>query len=200
MTKIKMKGVFIMKGKEKIKKFNVKEIMKYFEGLVNTHIIYFAKMKNGDFLDYEYFTIERKNYIFYIKKNDFSSWTFAPVTITAYKKIDYWKKVQCDYPIGAYNMQDILNYINKNIKEQSEALKDCYGQRNLDFERYKKQNEKDYKNIFERLNLGYREKEILNNIERVEMIQNDGDYLVYKIVDNKSNYFLVELKSERIVG
>ena len=183
-----------------MKTLNIKKIMKYFEKLTNTYIVNFAEIKNENFTNYEYFTIERKNYLFYIEKNTFSSWTLAPVTITAYKKIDFWHKIQCDFPKGVYSMSELLSYISKNIKRESKPLKNVHIQRNLDFEKYKAINETNYKNIFERLDLGYREKNILQNIERVEMEQNDGTYLVYKIIDKSENYFKIEKNSERIVG
>lgn len=183
-----------------MKELKIEELKKYFEGLQNTYIVNFAEMKNGSFTDYKYFTIERNGYYFYIEENEYNTWTFAPITITAYKKIDFWHKIQCSYPIGAYSKKDVLNYINNTIKKQKKPLKDVYKQRNLDFEKYKKQNEKEYKNIFERLNLGYREKEILKNIEHVEMIQNDGTYKVYKIYNSKNDYIKIELNSCRIVG
>ena len=61
-------------------------------------------------------------------------------------------------------------------------------------------NEKEYKNIFERLELGYREKAVIKDIKTIEAIQNDGFYKVYRIHDTQNNYFDVEVNKLKIVG
>lgn len=187
-----------MENKKTIK---IEELKKYFESLKNTYIVNIAENKNGVFKEYKYFTIERNNYYYYIEfNNNFVNNTFLKITITAYKKIAFNRKCQIRFPQVIYNLKDCLNYM-KETEKKNFSLKDVYNQSvSFDFDKYKKINEKEYKNIFERINLGYREKEILKNIKTAEIIQNDGIYKVYKIIDYKNNYFEIDVKHLKIVG
>ena len=184
-----------------MKKIKIEDLKKYFESLKNTYIVNIAENKNGVFKEYKYFTIERNNFYYYIDfNNNFVNDTFLNITITAYKKIAFNKKRQIRYPQTIYSLKDCLTYI-KETEKKDYFLKDVYNQSvSFDFDKYKKTNEKEYKNIFERISLGYREKEILKNIKTAEIIQNDGIYKVYKIIDNKNNYFEIEVNQSKIVG
>lgn len=183
------------------KKIKIEELKKYFESLKKTYIVNIAENKNGVFKGYKYFTIERNNFYYYIEFNDnFVNDRFLNITITAYKKITFNKKRQIRYPKIIYSLKDCLNYI-KETEKKDYFLKDAYNQSvTFDFDKYKEINEKEYKNIFERINPGYREKEILKNIKTAEMIQNDGIYKIYKIIDNKNNYFEIDVKRLKIIG
>lgn len=179
----------------------IEKLKKYFEGLKNTYIVNIAENKNGNFKDYKYFTIERNGYYYYLEYNtNFVNDFFGKITITAYKKINFNKKRQIRYPAIIKNLKECLAYISETEKKAF-CLKDVYVQSvSFDFEKCKKINETEYKNIFERLQLGYREKEILKNIKTAEIIQNDGVYKVYKIFDNKNNYFVIEVNQLKVVG
>lgn len=153
-----------------------------------------AENKNDKFKDFKYFYIERENKIFYIEKGYFST------TITAYLKLNYNEKIQLNYPREITSLKDALNYIKDN-KNKSKPLPGVYVRKiHFDFIAYKKMYEKAYKNIFERLNLGYREKAIIEDIKIIEAIQNDGFYKVYRIHDTQNNYFDVEVNKLKIVG
>jgi len=184
-----------------MKKLKIEKLKKYFEGLKNTYIVNIAENKNGNFKDYKYFTIERNGFYYYLEYNtNFVNDFYYKITITAYKKIDFNKKIQIRYPAVIQNLKECLAYMNETEKKVF-FLKDVYIQSvSFDFEKYKKTNEIEYRNIFERLQLGYREKEILKNIKTAEIIQNDGVYKVYKIFDNKNNYFEIEINQLKVVG
>lgn len=177
----------------------MKELLKEFKNMEGISIVKMAENKNGSWKDYEYFTLEKDGYFFYIE-NSICSW--EGITITAYKKIDYNHKIQIDYPRTIKNIQDALDYIEKTItRKKEEPLKGVFKQSiNGEFLKTQKQNEKEYKTIFERLSLGYREKEILKNINHIEHLQNDGVYNVFAIYDNNNNCFQIEVNSNRVVG
>lgn len=172
----------------------VEKLLKYFKGLENTYILEMAENKNNNFKDFKYFTIERKNKIYYIEKRNHKT------TITAYLKLNYNEKIQLNCPREINSLKDALNYIKDN-KNKNKPLYGVHVQKiHFDFIAYKKMNEIEYKNVFERLNLGYREKAIIKDIKTIEAIQNDGLYKVYRIHDTQNNYFDIEINSLKIVG
>lgn len=172
----------------------VEKLFKYFKGLKNTYVLEMAENKNDKFKDFKYFTIERKNKIYYIEKG---SWK---TTITVYLKLNYNEKIQANYPKEIHSLKDALIYIKLN-ENKCKPLHGVHVQKiHFDFIAYKKMNEKEYKNVFERLELGYREKAILEDIKTIEAIQNDGFYKVYRIHDTQNNYFDVEINRLKIVG
>lgn len=173
------------------------DLLKYMKGLKNTYVLYFSELKNEKFTDFEYFSIERNSFIYYIQKELNS---FQGITITAYKKLDFNKKIQIKYPQKIESLKDCLSYIKDTEKNHYNGLKTNTQNISFDFLRTKNNGESDYKNIFDRLNLGYREKEILKHKKTFEMLQNDGTYKVYRIYDNKNNYFDVEINLQKIVG
>lgn len=173
------------------------DLLKNMKKIKNTYVLYFSELKNEKFTDYEYFSIERNNFIYYIQKE---LNIFEEITITAYKKLDFNKKIQIRYPKKIESLEDCLSYIKDTEESYYNGLKTNVQNISFDFLRTKENGEIDYKNIFDRLNLGYREKDILKNKKTFEMLQNDGTYKVYRIYDNKNNYFDFEINSKKIVG
>lgn len=47
---------------------------------------------------------------------------------------------------------------------------------------------------------GYREKEVLKNLVKIELIINNEDYEVYHFEDKNGNYFEYDFKSQRITN
>lgn len=47
---------------------------------------------------------------------------------------------------------------------------------------------------------GYREKHIFFNLKKIEIIQNDETYIVFRFSDNENNFFDYEYNSNRITG
>lgn len=176
----------------------IEELVKNFESMEDVYITDIAEIKDGVFKDFKYFTIEHNGYYYYIEeKSEF----WRGISITAYKKIDFNTRCQIRFPIeNIENLDQCLNYM---LETEILKLTNLFGNKqriSFDFVKSKKPEEKEYKTIFEKIDLGYREKDILKNIDHVELIQNDGTYKVYKICDFKNNYFEIEVNSKRIVG
>ena len=47
---------------------------------------------------------------------------------------------------------------------------------------------------------GYREKEVLKELVKIELIMNNEDYEVYHFEDKNGNYFEYDFKSQRITN
>ena len=47
---------------------------------------------------------------------------------------------------------------------------------------------------------GYREKEVLKELVKIELIMNNEDYEVYNFEDKNGNYFEYDFKSQRITN
>lgn len=47
---------------------------------------------------------------------------------------------------------------------------------------------------------GFREKEVLKNLIKIELIMDDESYKVYHFEDSEGNYFEYDFKSHKITG
>lgn len=160
----------------------------------------FAEMdeKNKNFKDYEYFTIEKNNMFFYIQKTTMADWTSGineAYCITAYKKINYNTQQQLSYPKGFETYEELKNIIEKMSKELStnKPLPNTYKQSiNYELQRI-------YKIKYEELTLinylskiaGYREKEIMKNIDKITMNLNNKNYLVFEFYNKNGQSFAI---------
>ena len=160
-------------------------------------ITYFAEMdeKNEKFVDYEYFTIEFDNMYFYIED---SKTSFRGRTITPYIKIDYNHKEQADYPIKFYTFEDLQKIVLEQTKKR-EGQKNGFGPKqrlNFDFDIY---HETEYGKItlFDYLKkiAGYRELEILRNIDYVTMNINNNKYCVLEFYNKNGQSFAINTKN-----
>ena len=160
-------------------------------------ITYFAEMdeKNEKFVDYEYFTIEFDNMYFYIED---SKTNFISRTITPYIKIDYNHKEQAGYPIEFYTFEDLQKIVLEQTKKR-EGQKNGFGPKqrlNFDFDIY-------HETGFGKITLfrylqkiaGCREKEILQNIDKITMNLNNDKYLVYELYNKQGQSFAINCKN-----
>lgn len=158
----------------------------------NIKITSFAERKNGKFTDYEYFTIEKENIFFYIQYNNLRGYE-----VTAYKKIDFNHKQQISYPENFESNNELLTIIDeiierdktRNLSPLPKTHKQTIYHELLTYYNFngKYQTlEKHLKDI-----AGIREKEILRNIDFVEMKQNDGVYLVLEFYSKTGQAFAI---------
>lgn len=156
--------------------------------------------------NYNYFIYETKEFYFYIENsNNHFLYDLGETTATCYLKIDYNTKIQymlpttieCSHDLFIYYLKALENY---HVKEFKKGLKGCKEQKlNFDFVKSKKPDEKEYNSIFDKMNLGFREKEIIKNITSIEMLYNTKDYKVYRVWNNE-NYFEFNYLTKIITG
>lgn len=157
---------------------------------------------NNDFKEYEFFIIEKENMFFYIEKTSITDWVNGidcTYSITAYKKIDYNHKQQLSYPKAFETYEELKEIIKNMIKElkNTNVLKNTYKQDiNYELKQYINTN-LGKMTIFQYLKqiAGYREKEILKNIDKMTMNINNKDYLVFEFFDKNNNSFAINTKN-----
>ena len=163
--------------------------------------------KNTKFKEYEYFIIEKENMFFYIEKTSITDWVNGidgTYSITAYKKIDYNHKQQLSYPKAFETYEELKEIIKNMIKElkNTNVLKNTYKQDiNWELKQYINTN-LGKMTILQYLKqiAGYREKEILKNIDKMTMNINNKDYLVFEFFDKNNNSFAINTKNiERFI-
>lgn len=158
--------------------------------------------KNTNFKEYEYFIIEKDNMFFYIEKTTIADWINGidgTYSITAYKKIDYNHKQQLSYPKAFETYEELKQIIENMIKEykNKNVLSDTYKQDiNWELKQYIN-TDLGKMTIFQYLKqiAGYREKEILKNIDKMTMNINNKDYLVFEFFDKNNNSFAINIKN-----
>lgn len=183
---------------------NLFELLKIIEEEEFADITNFAKMdeKNEKFIDFEYFTIEKENMFFYIEKAtiaDLVNRINGKYSVTAYKKIDYNHKQQLSYPKAFETYEELKEIIKNMIKEykNKNVLPDTYKQDiNWELKQYIN-TDLGKMTIFQYLKqiAGYREKEILRNIDKMIMNINNKDYLVFEFFDKNNNSFAINAKN-----
>lgn len=188
---------------------NLFNLLKTIEEDEFAYITRFAEMDkdNKKFKDYEYFLIEKENMFFYIQKTSITDWVNninKKYSVTAYKKIDYNTKQQLSYPIGFENYEELKNIIaemleklpNKNTLSKTYKQIIHYELKTFYNTSYGKITLLDYlKKI-----AGYRELEILKNIDKITMNLNNEKYLVLEFFDKKNQSFAINTKNiERLI-
>lgn len=171
--------------------FNYVKEIKEKEGL---KITCFAPIENDVFIDYQYFTIEKDGLFFYIQNRYFGGYE-----ITTYKKINFNKKQQLFYPVDFYNKEDLLKIIKEHIQKAKihKPFKDAPTQTIYwDLLTYYNYNNK-YQTLWNHLQdmAGFREKEILQNIDFVEMKLNNKNYCVLEFYNKTGQAFAINTKN-----
>lgn len=156
----------------------------------------FAEMDatNERFMDFKYFTIEKDNIFFYIQEN-----YCGIFEVTAYRKINWNKKQQITYPKKFTNLKELYEIIDYTIFYNSplNALPKTAVQRMyLELDKYEHFNG-EYLTIFNHLKniAGYREQEILKNIDHVEMKLNNKYYQVLEFYNKDGQSFAINIKN-----
>ena len=188
---------------------NLFELLKLIEEEEFADITNFAKMdeKNEKFIDFEYFTIEKENMFFYIEKTtiaDLVNGINGKYSVTAFKKIDYNHRQQLSYPKGFETYEELKEIVKNMISEfkNKKCLINTHKQV-INYELYKYINTDFGKiTIFDYLKkiAGYREKEILKNIDKITMNINNDNYLVFEFYNKNNNSFAINTNNiERLI-
>lgn len=139
--------------------------------------------KEGNFINYQYATVEFGLCFWYIQVERFGGYS-----CTQYIKKSYDKKIQSNYPIKFNSFDEVYKYII-NAPYNPNPLCGVYEH---------KINWIDENKILSIS--GFREREILNNIVYVEMIQHDKQYKVLRFYGSSNNYFDYEANKNIITG
>lgn len=171
-----------------------KELIEALKKTEGVRLSYYPEMdKDGYFVDYKFLTIEYNGVFYYM---DASNWNFS---IDAYKKVSPFEKQQIDYPMECTSIEDIFKYMSKS--RRIHRLENTYKQRIYLLELYGLSNGTTQLWKLEHELAGNREKEILNNLDSIEMVRHDKDYEVLRFYHkNRKEYFDYECKSHRITG
>lgn len=167
------------------------------------NITNFAEMdiQNKKFKEYEYFTIEKNKLFFYIEKTSmacFLDGIIEQFTVTAYKKINYNTKQQLSYPKGFDDYKELKEIIEKMSNETMKNVLPKTSKQTINFELNTYYNtEYGYITLMNYLYKisGYREKEILKNIDKVTMNLNNANYLVLEFYNKDSQSFAINTKN-----
>jgi hypothetical protein len=162
-------------------------------GALLTH--YAETDNNGLFVDFKYALVEYKGEFYYLQGN---SNRFYPFTVTRYSKVSPFVKHQNAYPHEVYSTDELFAYMNEghvsrkfaDTHDQRIFLTELYGIRNGCTDLWRLEHEL----------AGYREKEILANLESITTLQYTHDYHVLRFHSKDGNYFDYETKSRRITG
>ena len=163
----------------------------------------FAEMdiQNKKFKEYEYFTIEKNNLFFYIEKTSmgcFIDGIIKRFTITAYKKINYNTKQQLNYPQGFNDYEELKEIIDKISNEPIKNTLPKTSKQPIIFELNTYYNtEYGYITLLNYLYkiAGYREMEILKNIDKITMNLNNANYLVLEFYSKDGQSFAINTKN-----
>lgn len=150
---------------------------------------------NGLFEYFEYVYFEKDGVVYGC---DSSYWDF---TVTVYKKLDAFKIIQCDYPKAVYSLGDVIRVVNSNSKRVLRPVPDVYKKGLFDSDMNRVIEGKTALWRLKNEIAGYREKDVLNNLDRIELIQNTKDYRVLRFVHKDGEHFFdYECNTRRIVG
>lgn len=142
---------------------------------------------------------------YYIEySNNHNLYGLNNLTVTLYNKISPYIKRQADYPQSVYNLNDILNYIQKTKNENFPSIgpeQEIF----LDLNGYKEKKDNKPYTIKRQLKevAGYREEYILNNLLWIyEEENNNNNYYILVFEDTEGNYFKINVKDRKrlIVG
>ena len=148
---------------------------------------------NGLFVDFKYLLVEYGEKFFYM---DCGNWNFS---VCRYHKVSPYEKQQNAYPCVMDTSEELLKYIRDSYKDrrpfaqthkQRIFLTELYRLRDGRTDLWRLQNEL----------AGFREKEILDNLESITTVQHTKDYHVLRFHSKDGNYFDYETKSRRITG
>lgn len=182
---------------------NLIDILKKIKKEEFANIINFAEMdiQNKKFKEYEYFTIEKNGLFFYIEKTSmgcFLDGIIERFTVTTYKKINYNTRQQLSYPQGFNDYEELKEIIEKMSNEPIKTAlpKTCKQTINHELNTYYN-TEYGYITLMNYLYkiAGYREKEILKNIDKITMNLNNANYLVFEFYNKDGQSFAINTKN-----
>lgn len=117
---------------------------------------------------------------------------FGGYTITLYNKISANKKKQAEYPKKFWNYKEMIAYILDTKNKKFNNLKDCYEQTIF----YELSTIKNGITLFEHLKkiAGYREKEILKDLDYIKELQKDVHYHILQFISKSGESFEINCK------
>ena len=182
---------------------NLIDILKKIKKEGFAYITNFAEMykQNKKFKEYEYFTIEKNGLFFYIEKTSmgcFIDGIIERFTVTAYKKINYNTKQQLGYPQGFNDYEELKEIIDKISNEPTKSTLPKTSKQTINLELNTYYNtEYGYITLMNYLCkiAGYREKEILKNIDKITMNLNNANYLVLEFYNKDGQSFAINTKN-----
>lgn len=182
---------------------NLIDILKKIKKEEFANITNFAEtdIQNKKFKEYEYFTIEKNNLFFYIEKTSmgcFIDGIIERFTVTTYKKINYNTRQQLRYPQGFNDYEELKEIIDKISNEPIKNTLPKTSKQPINFELNTYYNtEHGYITLINYLYkiAGYREKEILKNIDKITMNLNNANYLILEFYNKDGQSFAINAKN-----
>lgn len=163
----------------------------------------FAEMdiQNKKFKDFEYFTIEKNGLFFYIEKTSmtcFINGIIEKFTVTAYKKINYNTEQQINFAKGFNSYEELQEIVNKTSNETTKNVLPTANRQTINFELNTYYNTKygdmTLINYLYKI-AGFRELEILKNIDKITMNLNNANYLVLEFYNKDGQSFAINTKN-----
>lgn len=151
--------------------------------------------QNGLFVDFKYALVEYNGEFYYLQGN---LNMFYPFTATRYSKVSPYMKRQNAYPHEVYDTEQLFDYMNESHVQRK--LKDTHDQRIFLTYLYGLRDGRTALWRLEHELAGFREKDVLENLESITTIQHTHDYHVLRFHGKNGNYFDYETKSRRITG
>lgn len=151
--------------------------------------------QNGLFVNFKYALVEYHGAFYYLQGN---LNMFYPFTVTRYCKVSPYIKHQSAYFHEAYDTEQLFAYMNEN--HMNRKFKDTHDQRIFLTELYGLRDGRTDLWRLEHELAGFREKDILDNLESITTLQHTHDYHVLRFHSADGNYFDYETKSRRITG
>jgi hypothetical protein len=151
--------------------------------------------QNGLFVNFKYALVEYNGAFYYIQGNLNMFYQF---TVTRYYKVSPYVKHQSAYRHDVYDTEQLFDYMNES--HVNRKLKDTHDQRIFLTELYGLRNGRTDLWRLEHELAGFREKEVLANLESITTLQHTHDYHVLRFHSADGNYFDYETKSRRITG
>ena len=118
---------------------------------------------------------------------------FGGYTITLYNKISANEKKQADYPKKFWDYSEMIAYILDTKSKKFNSLKDCYVQ-SVFYELSTIKNGKTLSKYLKEI-AGYREKEILNNLDYIREVRDDDNYYILEFISKSGESFEINCKN-----
>ena len=147
---------------------------------------------NGLFVDFKYAVVEYGGMYFYLQCG---FWDFS---VTKYHKISPYEKQQSGYPRVVTTTEELLEYIKTQTKDK--PMGKTHKQRIFLTYLYALRDGKTDLWRLEHELAGFREKEILANLDLITTVMHTKDYHVLRFHSKDGHTFDYETKSRRITG
>lgn len=160
-------------------------------------ISYFAETdRNGLFADYKYAYIHTAHNEFYMQNAD----NFENgLSVCPYLMVDHYHKIQADYPVTVKTYGELINMLNTPVNNRH-WKKDEVHKCPLFHELFVIYDGKTKLHILRSELAANRERDILTNLDHIEMKRHDDDYCVLRFYKNEKDWFDFEVNSLRITG